>query len=124
MSCASSSAWTTVTDAETGRPYFWNPDTGETAWELPATTPVPLATPPPAQESLSHAELARLLSDTPPVYLSKVVAEHRAQAFGDAFAEYLREVLENAALPAEERERAEKLRTRLANPLLRQDDLS
>jgi len=29
-------AWVTVMDESSGRPYYWNRDTNEVAWELPA----------------------------------------------------------------------------------------
>ena len=37
-------AWTRVTDASSGRDYFWNKSTGETAWEVPVSAPNAAAT--------------------------------------------------------------------------------
>lgn len=38
-----SNGWVTVADQETGDPYYWNKESGEVSWELPANcTPVPL----------------------------------------------------------------------------------
>jgi hypothetical protein len=126
---AASTEWQQATDASSGKVYYWNTRTNETAWELPQ--PPPLPRPEPVVEAgpassgassaaqLSFPELEALLCATQPVYLSKVVEPHRDAAFSDAFTVYLTEKIAASADKAE-RERLEKLRARLANPLIRQ----
>ena len=120
---AATSEWQQAVDASSGKTYFWNTRTNETAWELPAAAPQPqpAAETPPARSEpqLSFPELEALLCATQPVYLSKVVEPHRDAAFSDAFTEYLTEKIAASADKAD-RERLEKLRARLANPLIRQ----
>ena len=118
------SEWQQAVDAASGKPYFWNTRTNETAWELPADTapvePVAEAAPAsPSASSLSFSELEALLCATQPVYLSKVVEPHRDAAFSDAFTDFLTEKIAASSDKAD-RERLEKLRARLANPLIRQ----
>lgn len=108
-----------MTDAASGKPYWWNKVTNATAWELPAEASQP-ETPASETAQLSFDELDALLSATPPVYLSKVVEPHRDTAFSDAFTAHLTQKIAAAAGDAAERERLEKLRARLANPLIRQ----
>ena len=115
-----------VTDANTQKTYYWNPSTNETAWELPAASQPeaqavePQQQAPPASEpQLAFPELETLLCNTQPVYLSKVVEPYRDTAFSDAFTDYLTAKIAASDTPAE-RERLEKLRARLANPLIRQ----
>jgi hypothetical protein len=52
-------AWQRVRDAQTERDYFWNTETNETAWELPAQA----AAEPAACEGLSNEELDTLFVD-------------------------------------------------------------
>jgi hypothetical protein len=119
---AAASEWQPAVDASSGKTYYWNTRTSETAWELPAdAAPQPEAAPaaPPAAAQLSFEDLEELLCATQPVYLSKVVEPHRDAAFSDAFTDYLTAKIAASADKAE-RERIEKLRARLANPLIRQ----
>ena len=114
------SNWQEAVDAASGKTYFWNTRTNETAWELPAAAaPAEPAAEAAAGPALSFPELEALLCATQPVYLSKVVEPHRDAAFSDAFTEYLTEKIAASADKAD-RERLEKLRARLANPLIRQ----
>jgi hypothetical protein len=114
-----------VTDANTQQTYYWNPQTNETAWELPAAVqpePQQQTEPqqaPPTEPQLEFPELEALLCNTQPVYLSKVVEPYRDAAFSDAFTDYLTAKIAVSDTAAE-RERLEKLRARLANPLIRQ----
>ncbi len=121
--CRWSGAAQATTDAATQRTYYWNTRTNETAWELPeAALPEPVAPVAPAEpaaDALSFEALEELLYNTPPVYLSKVVEPHRDTAFSDAFTDYLTAKIAAATEPADA-ERVEKLRARLANPLIRQ----
>jgi RING finger protein 113A len=119
---AAASEWQTATDAASGKPYFWNTRTNETAWELPADAapqPEAAAEAAPAGATLSFEELEALLCATQPVYLSKVVEPHRDAAFSDAFTDFLTAKIAASADKAD-KERLEKLRARLANPLIRQ----
>ncbi len=79
----------------------------------------PVAPAEPAADALSFEALEELLYNTPPVYLSKVVEPHRDTAFSDSFTDYLTAKIAAATEPADA-ERVEKLRARLANPLIRQ----
>jgi hypothetical protein len=118
---AAASDWQQAVDASSGKPYFWNTRTNETAWELPADAapqPEPAAEAAPAS-ALSFEELEALLCATQPVYLSKVVEPHRDAAFSDAFTDFLTAKIAASADKADI-ERLEKLRARLANPLIRQ----
>jgi len=116
---SASAEWQQVPDAASGKPYWWNKVTNATAWELPAEASQP-ETPASETAQLSYDELDALLSATQPVYLSKVVEPHRDTAFSDAFTVHLTQKIAAAAGDAAERERLEKLRARLANPLIRQ----
>ena len=129
---AVSGDWQQAVDASSGKPYFWNTRTNETAWELPAEAQAAaqgVAEAPPASSAeetpsasapqLSFPDLEALLSSTQPVYLSKVVEPYRDAAFSDAFTDYLTQKIA-ASTDKADRERLEKLRARLANPLIRQ----
>ena len=123
------SDWEPVLDSASGKTYYWQRSTNQTSWTQPvdeaSATQPPVASPasaPIQPSALAFPELAALLSSTQPVYLSKTIdgGGCREAAFSDAFTEYLTARVADAALSVEERERAEKLRARLANPLLRQ----
>ena len=120
---AASGDWQQAVDASSGKTYYWNTRTNETAWELPAEAPAEAKaaeqTQPASVPQLSFPELEALLSATQPVYLSKVVEPYRDAAFSDAFTDYLTQKIA-ASTDKAERERLEKLRARLANPLIRQ----
>ena len=113
--------WQPAVDASSGKTYYWNTRTNATAWELPAEAPAEAVeeTQPASAPQLSFPELEALLSATQPVYLSKVVEPYRDAAFSDAFTDYLTQKI-GASLEKADRERLEKLRARLANPLIRQ----
>ncbi|XP_021569294.1 rho GTPase-activating protein 27 [Carlito syrichta] len=51
-----SPAWETHTDAGTGRPYYYNPDTGETTWESPFQAAEGAASPAASPASVSSRE--------------------------------------------------------------------
>jgi len=70
-----------------------------------------------AASALSFEALTELLSAAPPALLSEAAEPHRAVAFGDAYTDYLTRLVEAGG---EAGVRAEKLRARLANPLIRQ----
>ena len=113
-------AWEAVTDAASGKRYYWNRATNETAWSLPAE-PVPAAPAAPAASvaGVSFAELETVLLATPATHLGPVAESYRdAGALSDEFTAHLTARIA-AALP-EEAERLDKLRSRLANPLIRQ----
>ena len=118
---AASGDWQQAVDASSGKTYYWNTRTNEVAWELPAEAPAEAVeeTQPASAPQLSFPELEALLSATQPVYLSKVVEPYRDAAFSDAFTDYLTQKI-GASLEKADRERLEKLRARLANPLIRQ----
>ena len=118
---AASGDWQQAVDTSSGKTYYWNTRTNETAWELPAEAPAEavVEAQPVSAPQMPFPELEALLSATPPVYLSKVVEPHRDAAFSDAFTDYLTQKI-GASTDKADRERLEKLRARLANPLIRQ----
>ncbi|KAM9598197.1 rho GTPase-activating protein 27 [Trichechus inunguis] len=50
------SVWETLTDADTGRPYYYNPDTGVTTWELPFEAAEDAASPATSPASVGSSE--------------------------------------------------------------------
>lgn len=48
--------WETHTDAGTGRPYYYNPDTGVTTWESPFETPEGATSPATSRASVGSGE--------------------------------------------------------------------
>lgn len=120
--------WYTAVDAASGRTYYytadgavqWEPPAGENAQPRTRGDGAPVATQAqPGGAQLSFEALEELLSATPGAYLSSVVEPHRATAFSDAFTEWLTARVDGAADKADS-ERYDKLRARLANPLIRQ----
>ena len=124
---ASGPPWQAVVDPASGKTYWWNTDTQATTWEVPHQQPAaeaareaePSAATPPG---IGFEELEALLLATSAVYLSKVVEPHRDEAFSDAFTDYLTAKIaaSSSAGDGEAASRLEKLRARLANPLIRQ----
>lgn len=51
-----SPVWETHTDAGTGRPYYYNPDTGVTTWESPFETPEGATSPATSRASVGSGE--------------------------------------------------------------------
>ncbi|XP_006833587.1 PREDICTED: rho GTPase-activating protein 27 isoform X1 [Chrysochloris asiatica] len=49
-------AWETLTDADTGRPYYYNPDTGVTTWDSPFETTGGVASPAASRASVDSRE--------------------------------------------------------------------
>ena len=124
-SAGSSSPWQAVVDPGSGKEYWWNTETGETTWAAPhqpAGAAREAGSSPATPPGIGFDELEALLLATEAVYLSKVVEPHRDSAFSDAFTEHLTAKIE-AATSAGDKDsalRLEKLRARLANPLIRQ----
>jgi hypothetical protein len=108
--------------------YWWNTDTDETSWLAPVEQQTGeaqrveerAAAGKVEEAQLGFLELAELLHGTPPPYLSKVVEPYRETAFSDAFTDHLTGIVQSVEASADERRRAETLRARLANPLIRQ----
>ena len=94
----------------------------------PASVPSAAEASPAAESdaaSISFTDLTALLLDTPGVYLSKVVEPHRAAAFSQEYTDYL--AAESAAAHKagnpELGGRLNNLMVRLANPLIRQEQV-
>lgn len=121
-------SWQPVVDPSSGKTYYWNTATNETAWEIPtqpAAPPSQVASttanePRPSNEEIFQALKSAYIEDGSGMLFNEVARAHRKyEVFSEAYFEWLSGQAKQCT-DFEEKDFIQKITAKLCNPLLRQ----
>ncbi|GAQ86169.1 hypothetical protein KFL_002740080 [Klebsormidium nitens] len=115
--------WKEVVDPASGKVYYWNTATNQTSWSPPdggeASNKTDVSSSSPTSSVLSDAALLEKLITADVTRFGAECEPHRTRLFEDEdFGNYLNTLIQDTE-DSGYREKLEKLRARLANPLLK-----